>query len=156
MPQTNQLIVRTKKYFPIMQFVCFELFFLSNELLIGFSVFFTNFLWLKVFQGFSLNQGLSPSLSRLNTNRLKGFFAKYLNIWVNQLWQSHPFKEFVRCIREIIFLIWCFRCCNSSLSWIDVSINMSEVFCSLQSLRSRNARKKVFREYCQWLLSMII
>ena len=35
-----------------MQFVCFELFFLSNELLIGFSVFFTNFLWLKVFQGF--------------------------------------------------------------------------------------------------------
>ena len=86
MPKANHLIVKARKYFPIMQLVCFEFFFLSEELLAGFWVFSQlfcdsrSFKVSEVFRGLSVTQGLSPSLSRLTTNRLKGFFSKH--IWI--------------------------------------------------------------------------
>ena len=100
-------------------------FFLSDKRLIGSSIFpqifltqglsrlarsFKVFRWLKVFL-------LAFKGSSKPTKRL--LCKTYLNIWINQLWKSHPFNESVRCIRQMAF-VW--------IRWIDVSINMSEVF----------------------------
>ena len=128
----------------------FWIFFLSDERLAGFSVFSQlfcdsrSFKASEVFRGLSVTQGLSPCLSRLTTNRLKGFFF-LLNMWGNQLWQSHQFKESVRCIRQMSFLIWRFRCWNSYLCWIDVSVNMSEVFFTSVTSQQKCQKKRSCR-----------
>ena len=74
-------IVKARKYFSIMQLVCFELSFSVRQTFGRFFSCFTNFLLLKVFQGLSVTQRLSPSRSRLTSNRLKGFFTKHIWIW---------------------------------------------------------------------------
>ena len=68
MLQANHLIVKAGKYFPIMQVVYFELFFLSDEQSADFPDFSQNsydsrsFKAGKVFQGLSVTESLSPSL----------------------------------------------------------------------------------------------
>ena len=89
-PKANRLIVRARKYFSIMKYFSnisvLNYFFLSNKRLVGFSVvsqifcYSRSFKASKVFQGLSVTQRLSPSLSRITANRLKGFFKKH--IWI--------------------------------------------------------------------------
>ena len=84
MTKANDLIIKASKYFWIMQLVYFELFFsvrqtFRDKPFESSSVFSQiycdsrSFKTGKVIQGLSVTQGLSTSLLRLTTKRLKGF-----------------------------------------------------------------------------------
>ena len=106
--KANHLIVKARKYFSIMQLVCFELFFSVRRTFARFFSCFTNFPLLKVFKVFQwLNVVLLVFQGfKANNKPIKRFHYKsYFNMWVNQLWQSHPFKEYIYIIYTYISIM---------------------------------------------------
>ena len=99
MPKANHLIVKPRKYFSIMQFVCLNYFFLSEKSLVGFSVvwqifgYSRSFKSSKIFQGLSVTQRLSPSHSRLTEVSLCERFSIHFSHFVAEMPERRFFVE---------------------------------------------------------------